>query len=305
MSRAHSPDKRSAVPDLRAVLAVTCALASPLAYSHVAPTISGTPSTSVAPGTTYYFRPNAYDADGDTLRFSIANKPAWASFSRRSGRLSGTPTVVVTHSNIVISVSDGTHVARLAPFGITVANPAPVVAAPTISGTPSTSARVGQVYSFTPTARDPAGLPLTFSIANKPYWATFAPATGTLSGTPGAGDVGTYSNITISTSNGTRSAALAPFAIGVQAASLGAATITWQPPTTRTDGTPLTNLTGYRIYYGTTQGGYPNQVPVANPGLTSFVVENLPPGTYWFVVTALDGNGIESVVSSATSKLVY
>jgi hypothetical protein len=78
---------------------------------------------------------------------------------------------------------------------------------------------VGKAYSFTPTVGNPGDQPVSFSITDKPAWATFASTTGTLSGTPSASSVGTDSNIVISVSNGTSSAALPAFAIAVAAAS--------------------------------------------------------------------------------------
>ena len=49
------------------------------------PTISGTPTTQIAPRTSYNFRPTARDPEGRTLKFSIINKPSWAAFSVNSG----------------------------------------------------------------------------------------------------------------------------------------------------------------------------------------------------------------------------
>ena len=85
---------------------------------NAAPVISGTPATSVVIGTMYSFVPNASDPDGDRLTFSIDNQPAWASFSSDTGELSGQPTLgdIGTHSNIRISVSDGTATVSLAAF---------------------------------------------------------------------------------------------------------------------------------------------------------------------------------------------
>jgi hypothetical protein len=73
-----------------------------------APTISGTPAATVAEDTDYSFTPTASDDDGDTLTFSIANKPSWASFDTDTGALTGTPSNddVGTHADIVISVTD-------------------------------------------------------------------------------------------------------------------------------------------------------------------------------------------------------
>jgi len=71
--------------------------------------------------------------------------------------------------------------------------------APTISGTPATTVYEDAPYIFTPTASDAdAGDVLTFSIVNKPSWASFDPATGALTGTPANSDVGTTTGIVIS-----------------------------------------------------------------------------------------------------------
>src|SRR4029453_16443121 len=79
------------------------------AAANRVPTISGTPQGSVKAGSAYAFRPTAADADGDTLTFSITNKPAWAAFNTTTGQLSGTPASASagTYSNIAIKVSDG------------------------------------------------------------------------------------------------------------------------------------------------------------------------------------------------------
>ena len=63
------------------------AAAFPVQAANVAPTISGTPPSSVFVGFRYRFVPAARDSDGDRLRFSIANKPAWAGFDSATGRL--------------------------------------------------------------------------------------------------------------------------------------------------------------------------------------------------------------------------
>jgi len=167
----------------------------------------------------------------------------------------------------------------------------------------------GQSYSFTPQASDPEGATLTFSITNRPAWATFSSSTGRLSGTPAAGNVGTTSGIVISVTDGTNSVSLASFSIQVTAATTpppvtGSATLTWQPPTERTDGSSLSNLSGYRIYYGTSQGNYPNTASVTNPGLTSYVIENLAGGTWYFVMTAVDAAGLESARTNPVSKTI-
>ena len=271
--------------------------------SNSAPTISGTPTTAVTAGQAYAFTPSASDADGNTLSFSIVNRPAWASFSSATGRLSGTPagTAVGEYIEIRISVSDGSATASLAPFAIVVNQSN---RAPTISGSPATSVLEGQAYSFTPNAGDADGDPLSFTITNRPVWASFDAATGRLAGTPAAGTTGGYANVTIRVSDGTTTATLPAFTVNVQAVANGSATLSWTPPTTRMDGSPLTNLAGYRIRYGTSSGSYPNVITIPNGGVTNGVVSNLVPGTYYFVTTAFDAAGYESNFSSPVSTTI-
>jgi hypothetical protein len=267
-----------------------------------APTISGTPPTSGIRGTAYSWQPTASDPDGNPLTFSITNAPSWATFSATTGRLQGTPTASGTFSNIVIRVSDGQVTAQLPAFAITVSDPAN--RPPVISGTPPTSVMQGTGYSWQPTASDADGNPLTFSITNAPSWATFNATTGRLQGTPGAGNVGTTSNVVIRVSDGTATAALPAFNITVVAVAGGSATLSWTPPTTNTDGSPLTNLAGYRVRWGSSAGNYTSSVTLNNAGLTSYVVGSLVPGTYYFVVTALSSAGVESQFSNVASKTI-
>ena len=265
------------------------------------PTIEGIPSGQVTAGQTYSFTPTATDPEGKSLSFSIVNRPVWLNFNSSTGNLSGLPaaSAVGEYIDISIQASDGRSTATLGPFSITVrdANRAPM-----IGGAPPTAAREGQFFEFTPTASDADGDALTFRISNRPAWASFNSATGRLAGTPGVGTVGTFANITISVSDGTLGASLSPFSIVVQQVSSGSATLSWLPPTQRTDGSPLTNLAGYRIRYGTAPGNYPNTRQIANPGVTKAVIDNLPAGTYYFVVTAYDTSGGESDFSAVVSK---
>ncbi len=276
------------------------------AAGNSAPTISGTPPTSASPGVQYAFQPKAADPNGDPLTFTIANRPAWATFNASTGALVGTPTTTsVGGTNIIISVSDGKLSASLPAFAITVASGGSSNTPPTISGAPATSVTPGTQYAFQPTAADVNGDPLTFSIVNKPAWATFTASTGRLQGTPGAADVGTTSAIVIAVSDGKVSTALAAFAVTVRAATTtGSATLSWQPPTQNTDGSALANLAGYKVYWGNAQGTYPNSVTLSNPGLATYVVGNLVSGTYFFVVTSFNATGAESSRSNSASKTI-
>ena len=270
---------------------------------NLPPVIGGMPPASVKVGQVYDFTPTASDPDGQTLGFAISNKPSWATFNSRTGRLSGAPASgdVAKYSNIGIAVSDGTLTASLANFSITVqaaANHPPV-----ISGAPVNSATVGQPYSFKPAASDSDGDPLTFSIQNMPAWATFDKSSGTLYGIPASADAGTTaSNIVIIVSDGKTSASLPAFAITVAATQTASVTLSWVAPTTNTDGTPLTELTGYRVSYGTASGQYTQDLSVPSPSITSVVVEGLGIGRTWYFAIKAVASGGESAYSREVSK---
>ena len=273
---------------------------------NIAPTISGTPSTTVSAGGTYAFKPSAYDANGDTLRFSISGKPLWAGFSSTTGALTGVPSeaYVGVYSNIVITVTDGKFKASLPAFSIVVSAPAPANNVPTISGSPVVAAVVGQPYAFQATAHDADGDKLAFSVANKPAWATFESATGLLYGTPGAGDVGTAPEITIAVTDGKATSKLAPFSITTNAAPAGSATLSWMPPTQNADGSPLTDLAGYKVSYGTASRSYVTTLTLGSPGMNSVVIEDLKPGTYFFAVQAVNSAGVVSDFSNEAVKVL-
>jgi hypothetical protein len=92
------------------------------ASTNSAPSISGSPTTTVAVGTAYSYQPSSKDQDGDSLQYSISGKPAWATFSVSTGLLTGVPTAehAGSYENIVISVTDGKGTAALPAFGINV-----------------------------------------------------------------------------------------------------------------------------------------------------------------------------------------
>jgi len=83
----------------------------------------------------------------------------------------------------------------------------------------------------------------------------------------------------------------------------GSATLNWLPPTENVDGTGLQDLAGYKIYYGTAPDALTTVISINNPGLTAFVIENLPGNTtYYFAITSLNSKAIESSFSNIVSK---
>jgi hypothetical protein len=85
--------------------------------------------------------------------------------------------------------------------------------------------------------------------------------------------------------------------------SLREAVLSWQAPTKNVDGSTLTNLSGYKIYYGTTSRNYTQSVSVAGASTTQWTL-SLAPGTYYFALTAIDAAGGESSKTNEVSKTV-
>ena len=302
------PENKAAACLQRAALcalAYVSLLSSPLASANTAPTIRGTPATSVMVQHVYVFQPSAGDSDNDRLKFSVSSKPWWAVFNASTGRLSGTPAHTATFGNIGICVSDGIYRRCLPAFTLKVVAPS---APPVISGTPAAAVTAGNAYSFKPTAHDPNGLALTFGIFDKPGWLNFNHTTGQLSGTPTAANVGQYTHIGITVSDGYHQAALTSFSITVNSGGAqlppGNVTISWTPPTENTNGTALTNLAGYHIYYGTSQASLNQKVNITNAGLASYVVSNLTAGKWYFTLTAVNSLGVESPRSAILTTSV-
>ena len=221
-----------------------------------APTITGTPETSVAQHSLYTFTPTGMDPDSEHLRYSIENKPPWAEFSTLTGVLTGTPTDqqhVGVHRNIVITLSD---VPR--PSGLSDSLPAFDIEVRDINDRPTLvldrprTVPQGQRLTITATGADvdPGDTAiLTYRILNAPSWATFSTITrdgrpiGVLTGTPGFDEVGEYENITIFVSDGLLQTGRF-FTLTV--------TLTNTPPTI--SGTPRTRTVVNRAYSFTPTG---------------------------------------------------
>jgi hypothetical protein len=151
---------------------------------------------------------------------------------------------------------------------------------------------------------------VTYSITGQPAWASFNSTTGALTGTPTASEVGATGSITITASDGSSTASLSPFTIQVKAAVAsspptgGTATLSWNAPAYNTDGSPVTGLAGYHIYYGTDQSTPSHTIDINGPTATSYVVQGLTPGTYYFTVVAYNASGVDSPESNVAVKTI-
>jgi hypothetical protein len=176
--------------------------------------------------------------------------------------------------------------------------------APVITGQLPGQVLVGHTFSYTVQASDPDGDDLTYAASGLPEWVTLDPDTGTLRGKPDSAAIGTYSGISISVSDGTTTSTLAGQTLTVVDSASGAATLSWLPPTGNEDGSPLEDLAGYRIRYGTDPSHLYQTVEIPTSGVSSYVVENLTPGSWYFVMTAYTASGHESRPTSAVSKTI-
>ena len=84
----------------------------------------------------------------------------------------------------------------------------------------------------------------------------------------------------------------------------GSATVNWTAPTTNTDGSALTNLASFRIYYGTSASSLSQKSDVTDNTRRSATISPLTPGTWYFAVRAVNTSGTESDSSNVTSKAV-
>jgi hypothetical protein len=175
----------------------------------------------------------------------------------------------------------------------------------TLQGVPPTSVTVGSSYSFEPTVSLSSTM-VTFAITGQPSWAHFDMSNGNLSGTPTINDEGTTAHITITASNATSSVSITPFTIQVKAPAAGTstATLSWAAPTENTDGSPVTDLAGYYIIYGTNPNELTNTITVTDAATTTFEIHGLPQGTYYFAVVAFNSAGLDSGQSSLASQTI-
>jgi len=91
---------------------------------------------------------------------------------------------------------------------------------------------------------------------------------------------------------------------GAAWAQTGTAQLSWTPPTQNTDGTPLGDLAGFKVYRGSSPTSFSSSVTLSNRGLTSYVWDGLAAGTHYFVVTAISTASVESGFSNVACKVI-
>ena len=86
----------------------------------------------------------------------------------------------------------------------------------------------------------------------------------------------------------------------------GVLELSWSAPATRTDGEPLSlsDIDGYRLYYGKKKGEYVRGADIKDGAAQSATVTGVPLGKYYVVMTTYDTNGVESDYSQSVRKRV-
>ena len=115
---------------------------------------------------------------------------------------------------------------------------------------------------------------------------------------------GAGSPTTTTPGSGTTVASTGNGSTPVKTTTTGVATLDWLPPTENSDGSTLTNLAGYTVYYGTSPDNLAQSVKVSNPGLTAYAVTGLSSGTWYFAVTSYSSTGVESTRTGTVSTTI-
>jgi hypothetical protein len=178
--------------------------------------------------------------------------------------------------------------------------------APTINRVGDEYAKVGETYSYQPIAGDPEGDTLQFTAVNLPPWASMDPTSGHISGTPGPSDEGVYEAITITVADAARKAVTAPFSITVLADPVvtGVASLQWDLPMSKVDGSPLDDLAGFRILYGRDSNNLDRSVLINDPAATSYEFSALPSGIWYFAVVGVNASGLEGPPTVTAMKSI-
>jgi hypothetical protein len=139
---------------------------------------------------------------------------------------------------------------------------------------------------------------------DRSQWLALA-ATLLLVGCGADGSDGDQTNTQTPDSTAATTSAKSPPASPLPTPGTSNATLSWRAPTENTNGSALTDLTGYKLYYGTAPGQLTSTIALSNPGLLTYVIDGLTVGvTYYFAVAAVASDGMESALSDVASKTI-
>ena len=275
-------------------LTVTAATLSAIA---VTPT-----SQSIADGTTRQFTATGTFSDGTTQ--NITATVTWTSGTTSTATISN----AAGSKGLATAVNAGNTTISAAYAGQTDSTTLTVTAATLTSiavtpSNPSIADGANQQFTATGTYSDGTTQNITTSVT----WASSNTSAATISNTSGSKGLAAGANPGTTTITATLGGVSRTTALTVTGTST--LSLTWDAPTQYMDGSslnPAADLKSYRLYYGTVSQSYTQMVPVANPS-TSVITQSvtLAPGTYFFVVTAITQDDLESTYSIEIAKTVY
>jgi hypothetical protein len=272
------------------------------------PTISGTPATTVVAGSGYAFQAVGVDPDGDRLTYGATNLPAWLGINTANGILSGTPSAAQAgvYANITISVTDGNSTASLPAFTITV-SAAAAATTPSSSSAWTQCATEGGTCSFSGTKLVRYGEPFNDRWTAARTLTEPVPCTNAFWGDPSPGTgkrCEIVDSLVVDSSTPAPTPGTTPTTTPTTVGATGTATLIWQRPSQNTDGSPLVDLAGFIIKYGTDPAALSQTVTLTDAAATRHTLQNLGRGTWYFTVASRTAAGVESDLSPMVSKTI-
>ncbi len=247
---------------------------------------------SIAKGTTQQFVATGTFSDNTTQDLTLSS--TWSS--------SNTGVATIDAGGLAASVASGTTTITATSGGVSASTtltvtPATLVSLAVTPTNPSIANGTTKQFSATGTYSDDTTQNLTTVVT----WSSSYTSVATISNATGSNGLATAVGAGTTTITAVSGGVSASTTLTVTATT-GSATLSWNAPTTNTDGTTLTDLAGYKVYYGTSSGNYSTVINVGN--VTTYAISNLAPGTYYFAVTAYDSTGAESSYSNQGSKTI-
>jgi hypothetical protein len=181
------------------------------------PAFTSIPNLEAFPGHSYRYAAAATDPDGDALGYTLQAGPAGMTIDDKTGLVTWSPNPEqLGTQTVTLMVSDGRGGSAEQQFTLTTSN-APPDRPPVITSSPVVESQVGVDYLYPVIATDPDGDPLTYTLTTMPAGMVIDPATGRITWTPGADEVGTQ-NATVQVSDGLGGSATQSFSICVDEA---------------------------------------------------------------------------------------
>jgi Viral BACON domain len=245
---------------------------------------------------------------GGTLSWSASPNTTWLAVSPASGTGNGAVTVSATTGILTVGSYNGNiNLSATGASSMSVPVTFTVTEVPTISLSPASLTYTATQGAANPTNQtitvSNTGGTLSWTTSDDAAWLSVTPATGSGNGTLTASvntaslATGTYTGTITVTASGATSRTVG-VTLTVNASASSSATLNWNANTE-------SDLAGYKVYRATASGAYGAPIATLPGNSTSYVANLLQVGTtYFFVVTAYDNAGNESLFSNEVSKSI-